>query len=186
MGTVAHIVYAAVALSSITAAVAGHVALPASLERQPSVGFRDDLVCVRQFDPCSVTPRFDIDVARWSSGAGHWPKSQTLKESNASRAAEGVICGFIDGHLACGCPSPPELIELSEAIALRNAWELAESLGRRVIDKVAWPKTDKFQLLPRPGHDLIEDDPQIHIDEFPTQGCFEAVPIGAHIVLKPS
>lgn len=175
---------AVVAVSTISAAVAEQV--PACVnERRPMVRFRafnnSDYV---HFDPLEVTPRYDVDVLHWATRAGQWPTTN-VTQSNASKVGNGAITGFIVGHLSKGFPSPASHIQLSEAIALRNAKELAEHLGRSGPATIGgWPRFKDIQLLPKPGHHLIESDLPLHIDDLPiAPQRFASLPIGNHALV---
>ena len=158
---------ALVAVSALTSAVAGQMPDQSGPGRcLPCFCDSHSLdVNVIEFDPCKTT-RYDLDLTKWSQCTGRLPTTQRLP-SNASKSTTGQITGFINGHFAQGCPSPPEFLVLSQLVARRNAMELEQHLGLRTTTTSGeWPIFQNIQLLPMPNHTNI--DSTIHIDLLPT------------------
>ena len=148
-------------------------ALPKAPKR-PRVTFRNGDFEVLEFDPLD-RPRLDLDLAHWASTPG-LPRSQTVRLESLPRLVARFRRRFAN-HLSKGCPSPPGHIKTCEAIALRNARELAEHLSSRTVPG-HWPSDGINEYFP--VHNHLMDAAEIHIDMLPTTGKPRPLPLGLH------
>ena len=140
------------------------------------------------FDPMisigtDSAPRADLDLTIWQDRV--CPKSQTRKNRYKSSLAELIRPTYMEGHLSGGYPTPRSRIATAEAIARRNALELAIHIAKYsnsgFVFTGLWPCDDQFQYLPHVGY--ANDDWMIHIDLLPNTGKAGATPAGHRINL---
>ena len=140
-----------------------------------------------EFDPLPGffgTGRSDVELAIWAQ-AGALPTSQTLPKTWSPRWDPQVRDSWLADHFTRGYPTPQSQIRTAEAIAHRNAWELAEYLGYDApVDQ--WPRDDEYEYKPHANFSFASNTPDtcvLHIDEMPTSGNFVRADPGNRILI---
>ena len=96
------------------------------------------------------------------------PVSQTKGRGRSPRDDPLLRTRWIEAHASRGYPSPPGHIKTCEAIARRNALELAAHIGKTVVYDHEWPVDDSCRYTPL--DDYTNDDALIHVDLLPDTG----------------
>ena len=149
----------------------------AVVTRDRRVHFSDDAHDEVRFDPLD-RPRLDVDLTDWAK-AGPLKVSQTVKTGRSPRDDPLLRTMWIEGHFSKGFPTPPQHIRTCEAIARRNAIELESHIvGHATVDNNGWPQDDTYTYGPKRRY--LDPKGRTHIDDLPTDGSFEQLPLGVH------
>ena len=117
---------------------------------------------VVEFDPLD-RPRRDLDLSKWVTKLN--PVRQARRRVPSQTVAPQAYQRWLANHLSAGFPSSPDHIAISEAIALRNARELAEHMGHFDFKPGHWPIGSKYRFEPVLAHK--QPNTEIHIDGLP-------------------
>ena len=119
------------------------------------------------FDPLRH-PRQDLDKLQyWALHTGSLPVTQRGPKAWSPRLDPAFAPNWLLNHLSGGLPIQTDLVRTKEAIAARNARELAEHVGYFDFSpEAAWPRDDHYQYGPTAAH--TSEDTSIHIDRMPS------------------